>query len=189
MSEGQQPEAPASPETPATPAAPAFDPEAFLARIDEKMNERVSGLQSVFDRKLNEYGSMIEELKTATLSEEEREQLSEQKASEYVEELERKVALAELGQKYSKAAPHIQKLFETQGDVAAFAEYLESTLNPAPATPDPEPEVPDVDPNRPAPSPAHAGPLMPDGTVLTKELADSVLASFGDTPIATLRGQ
>lgn len=187
-----QPTAPApAPET-AAPATPAFDPEAFKASLfsewEAKTNERISGVQSSFQKLLNEKEAELRELKTAAMSEEEREQFAEQEAQKYIEDLEFKVWLAsEANNKYSKAAPHIQKLVEMEGDVAAYAEYLESVLNPAPAAAEPEPAetVPDVDPNSPAP--AMADPravVLPDGRVLTKELADQILQGLGPTPIA-----
>lgn len=178
-----------------TPATPAFDFEAFKAslvgELDQKVSERISGIQSVFDKKLNELrDTEIRPLKTANLSEEEREQLAEKEAAEYVETLERQVWLAnEASKKYPKAVPLIQKLFEAKGDLPTFAESLESLLSPAPATPEPADEVPEVDPNNP-PRVNPAGTfVLPDGQVMTKELADQILNSFGNTPIATLRGR
>lgn len=183
--ENPNPEAPAS----STPATPAFDFEAFKAGVESKMNERISGLQSVYDRKLADAYAEIEQLKTATLSEDEREQLAEQEANSYIEQLERQVWLStEAAKKYGKAAPHIQKLFESDGDVEAFAAYLESALNPAPE-PEPEVEVSDVDPNNaPRSAVVNADSFVgTDGQVYTPELRKQILDSFGDQPFASLR--
>lgn len=189
-----QPTAPAS----ETPAPTAFDPEAFksslvtelTAQWESKMNERISGIQSSYQAQLNEKDEQLRQLQLASLSEVEQEQLLEQEAADYVEQMERELWLAkDASTKYPNAAAHIQKLFETGGDVAAYAEYLESVFRPAPA-PEPEPAetVPDVDPNSPAPAQPTGATVLPDGRVMTRELADQLLKSFGDTPIAQLRG-
>ena len=185
-----QPEAPA----PSAPASQVFDPEAFKASLfsewESKTNERIAGVQSSFQKLLNEKEAEIRELKTATLSEDEREQLAEQEAQQYIEDLEFQVWLAnEANSKFKHAAPHIQKLFETRGDVAAFADYLEQALTPA-AQPEPEPQVPDVDPNNaPRVAPTASGDTFigPDGTPYTPELRKQILAAFGDTPFAQAR--
>lgn len=193
MPEPENPTAEAPAQT--APATPAFDPEAFkaslLAEWEAKTNERISGVQSSFQKLLNEREEEIRQLKTASMSEDEREQLAEQEAAEYVEQLERQVWLAnEASKKYPKAAAHIQKLFEAGGDVAAYAEYLESVLNPAPATPEPDPaeQVPDVDPNNPPRTTSAGAFVLPNGQVLTEELARQTLAAFGDMPVSQVRG-
>lgn len=185
--------APATPEG-AAPATPAFDFEAFKASLatefEQKMSERISGLQSVYDKKLNERDEQIRQLKTATLSEEEREQLAEKEATEYVEKMERELWLArEASQKFPKAAPLLQKLFEANGDVESFAQSLEAVLNPAPVTPEPEEEVSEVDPNNPPRTPvAGANDFIgPDGQVYTPELRRQILESLSGTTLAQLR--
>lgn len=189
--DGQQPEAPAS-----QPAQQAFDPEAFkaslLAEWENKTNERIAGVQSSFQKLLNEREAEIRELKTANLSEDEREQLAEQEAQAYIDNLEFQVWLAnEANKKFSKAAPHIQKLAELDGDVTAFAEYLEAALSPA-LEPEPEPVVSDVDPNNAPRTPVAAGPdsyIGPDGQVMTPELRKQILAGFGNMSLAEIRSK
>lgn len=187
--EGQPTEAPAQD----APAAPAFDPEAFKAELfsqwEAKTNERISGVQSTFQKLLNEREDEIRQLKTATLSEEEREQLAEREAEQYVEDMETRLWLAtEAAQKYPKAAGHIQKLVESKGDVASFAEYLESVLNPPAPEQEPEAQVSDVDPNRPAPKNPGGLIQMPDGQgAMTEEMADRILASFGNRSLDSIR--
>ena len=154
------------------------------------MSERISGIQSVFDKKLNERDEMIRQLKTATLSEEEREQLAEKEATDYVTKLEQEVWLArEASQKFPKAAPLIQQLFEANGDVESFAAKLESVLNPAPATPEPVEEVSEVDPNNPPRVPVVGANdfVGPDGQVYTPELRRQILESLSGTTLAQIR--
>ena len=172
---------------PIAPAAPAFDPAAFQATLEAKMSERVSGLQSIFDRKIAERDETINQLKTATLSEDEREQLVDDQASEYVEGLERQLWLAQAQSQYPTAAPHLQKLFEAGGDVEAFATYLESAL--AASTLELAEQVSEVDPNNAAPALIDLAALTtPDGQVLTKELREQILKSFGNKSMAQIRG-
>lgn len=188
-----QPTAPAS----ETPATPAFDPEAFKAQLlaewEAKTNERISGVQSSFQKALNEKDAEIRELKTASLSEDEREQLADQEAQQEIEELRYKAWLYEdAAKRFPNAVPHIQKLFETKGDLPAFAEYLESALHPTPATPEPEPAetVPDVDPNNAPRSAVAAGAdsfVGEDGQVYTPELRQQILASLGNRSLAEIR--
>lgn len=185
--DGQQPEAPAS-----QPAQPAFDPEAFKAEMAKLMDQRVAGVQSTLQSQINERDEVIRELKTANLSEDEREQLAEQEAQAYIDNLEFQVWLAnEANKKFSKAAPHIQKLAELDGDVTAFAEYLEAALSPA-LEPEPEPVVSDVDPNNAPRTPVAAGPdsyIGPDGQVMTPELRKQILAGFGNMSLAEIRSK
>ena len=190
VTEGQ-PEAPAAAPAGATPAVPAFDPTAFEAKIASLLDQRIAGVQSSYQKQLNERDEEIRTLKTASLSEDEREQLAEQEGQEYLENLERQVWLAtEASKKYPKASAHIQKLFEANGDVASFAEYLESALNPTPPAPEPAEIVPEVDSNNP-PRNAVAGPndLVLNGQVLTAEMQKQILDGFGNASLAEIRGR
>lgn len=190
MPETENPTAAPAPAT--TPAVPAFDFEAFKAEFDSKMDQRISGLQSTYDRKLAERDAIIEQLKTANLSEDEREQLAASEASEHVKSLETQLWLAsEASKKYPTAASHLQKLIETDGDVVAFAEYLESALKPAPA-PEPEPVISDVDPNNAPRTPVSLASdsfVGPDGQVYTAELQRQILEGFGSMSLAEIRSK
>jgi hypothetical protein len=168
--------------------APAFDvakiKSELVAAIDTKMNERIAGIQSSFQSQINERDQTIRELKLASLSEDERETVAEQEGEEYVAELERKVQLAELAEKYPDVVPHFKKLLASKTPEEQ-AEYLNSLLHPQAPEPEPEQQVPDVDPNNPAPTAsASTGQRLPDGTPLTPEFAEQFLKSLGDTPIS-----
>jgi hypothetical protein len=126
--------------------------------------------------------TLIEEnrvLKTASLSEEEREQQAEEEAASYVEDLERRAVLGEIAQKFPKAAPHFQKLFEF-GSAEEQAAYLESLLTPTP--PEPSDAVPPVDPNNPPTQPvASTGGVYVDpntGEAYTKEMRRQILSGL-----------
>jgi len=186
--ETTQPEsqAPAAETPPAT--APAFDVEKIksdlVAALDVKMSERIAGIQSSFQTQINERDQTIRELKLASLSEDEREEVAEQEGEEYVAELERQVKLAELAEKYPKIVPHFKKLLASQTPEEQ-AEYLNSLLYPQAPEPEAEQQVPDVDPNNPAPTSSPlTGYRMPDGTPLTPEFAEQFLKSLGDAPIS-----
>lgn len=186
--ETTQPESQAPAEETSPAAAPAFDVEKIkselVAALDTKMNERIAGIQSTYQSQINERDQEIRELKLATLSEDEREEVAEQEGEEYVAALEQQVRLAELAEKYPDVIPHFKKLLMSQTDEEQ-AEYLNSLLHPQATQPEPEQQVPEVDPNNPAPTSSPlTGYRMPDGTPLTPEFAEQFLKSLGDAPIS-----
>jgi len=190
--EGQTPEpteasAPNEPVA-GNPAAPAqgFDPAALEASLLAKFDERIAGIQSGYQQQLNERDQRIRELESASLSEEEREELAEKEAEEYVSQLEMRVALQDLSEKFPKAAPHLQKLIQF-GSAEEQAQYLESLF--APPEPEPAEAVPPVDTNNPSPVASNESVLNFDGQQLTAEARKRILESFGDTPLANLRGR
>ena len=186
--ETTQPESQA-PAVEGSPAAtPAFDVEKIkselVAALDEKMNERIAGIQSSYQAQINERDQKIRQLELNSMSEDERENAAEQEGEAYVAELERKVQLAEIGKKYPAVAQHFERLLAIQ-DGEKQAEYLASLLQPQAPQPEPEQQVPDVDPNNPAPtSSASTGQRLPDGTPLTPEFAEQFLKSLGNVPVA-----
>lgn len=179
-------------QAPAIEGSPAATPEFDVAKIkselvaalDAKMNERIAGLQSSYQEQINERDRKIRELELSSMSEDEQEDLAEQEGEAYVAELETKVRLAELAEKYPTVIPHFRKMLEAQTPEEQ-AEYLASLLQPKAPEPEPEQQVPDVDPNNPATSASSStGYRMPDGTPLTPEFAEQFLKSLGDQPIS-----
>lgn len=186
-------EAPA--ETPPTPV-PAFDVEAFkselTATFESKLNERIAGVQSSYQKQLNEKDAELRELRVGTMSDSERARFEDQEAEEYIEQLERRATLAEIGRKYPDIAEAFEKLLGAESPEAQ-AEILLALVKPAtltPGTPESEPAelVPAVDPNNPAPQGGTATELrLPDGTPVTEESAEAFLKALGNTPIGGYR--
>ena len=189
------PDPASAPQAPA-PATEGFDPARFKAELEsswsQQLAERISGIQSGYQQQLNQRDEEIRKLKNATLTEEERVQLAEQEAedeaAQYLDDLETRVALAELAAKYPKAAPHIQQLYQT-GTLEEQAAYLDSLLNPTPATPEASEQVPPVDANNP-PRGADTGALLNiDGKELTQEMRRQILESFEGQSFAQAQGR
>jgi hypothetical protein len=172
------------------PASQApFDPVAFKAELESSFNQRIAGIQSGYQQQLNERDEQIRQLKTASLSEEEREQLAEQEATAYFEELEVRAAMADVIKDYGvDVANDLQKLFgaESMKDQAAF---LASLRNPQAApTQEPAASVPPVDANNPPPASNSAGSLI-DGQPMTDELRKQILQSFEGQSLAQAMGR
>lgn len=179
---------PTTTETPAAQppvAAPAVTP-AISPDIEALLNERIAGVQRTFQTQLNERDAIINQLKTATLSEDERAQLEQDDRDSELESLRTQIWLSEKAKEHPKAAEVYQKLLSVEDPEAALlllGQYLASQT-PAPvAPPEPETLVPDVDPNNPSRNPTtDQSFVMPDGTVLTDEIADSILKGMDRWP-------
>ncbi len=156
------------------PASTAFDPTAFEARITSLMDERVKGFQRAISEKDQTIADLQRQLKTASMSEEEREQLAVQERQEADEALRLENALLKLGQQgYAREVEIVQKML--QGDsVEAYVTALREAFEAVQPSKEPEQEVSDVDRNNPPAMPvaASAGADMitlPDGSVITRE--------------------
>lgn len=188
--QGEAPAAEAAPAAPAQPApnAPA-DVESIvserLAKAQEeweaKVNERITG----FQRLVSERDEQIKQLKTASMSEEDRAQLE-------IEEQERERAAFETerwlfnkAKENSTAAEMFQKVLNTEDPEeqwAIFVDIASRLASPAPApAPQPEPaeQVSDIDRNNPAPQIANGTPVLADGTVLDKAFRENYLRNLG----------
>lgn len=187
-------EAPAA--TPPAPT-PAFDVEAFKSELSESftktLNERIAGVQSSYQKQLNEKDDELRELRMGSMSDSERAHFEEEEQAEYVEALERRAVLAEIGQKYPSIAEAFNALIRAESPEEQ-AEILMKLVTPAaPAaapvpTPEPSDEVPAVDPNNPAPQGGTATEnRLPDGTPVTEESAEAFLKALGNTPIGGYR--
>ena len=192
--EGQNPAPEASaPQAPVTEQQPAaesqaapFDPAALEAKLLAQFDQRIAGVQSGYQQQINERDERIRELETASLSEEERDELAEQEAEQYVSQLEMQVALQNLSEQYPKAAPHLRKLIEF-GSAEEQAQYLEQLFAPAESESEPAENVPPVDANNPSTPVDESTFISPDGQPMTKEMRKRLLESFGDTPLASIR--
>jgi hypothetical protein len=163
------------------PAQPP-DTEAIKAELRSELtaefDTRVAGFQTVINQKDEE----IRQLKTASLSEEEREQLAESEKDRRIADLEEQVALA----KVAKENPQIGEVFQQLAKAESYEEQAAILLKlatPAPP-PEPEPAAPsDVDMNNPNPTVGEIAGRMPDGTPITGESAWEALKRLGPTPL------
>ncbi len=167
-------DAPATPAPAETPATPAFDPTAFEAKIASLIEERVKGFQRMVSEKDSRITELERELKTASMSEEEREQLTIRERQEADEALRLENALLKLGQQYPNEVAAYQKILERESvedQIAALHEVLSAGKTPQP---EPEQEVSDVDRNRPPATPVSAQSTqdmirLPSGEFITRE--------------------
>lgn len=171
-------DAPATPTqaTPAaeTPATTAFDPTAFEQRIASLMEERVKGFQRIVQERDDRLADLERQLKTASMSEEEREQLAAKEKQEADEALRLENELLKLGQQYPDEVAVVQKMLAGQSVtdyVTALHEAMKATKAP---TPEPEQAVSDVDRNNPPATPISAQAAegmirLPDGRLITRE--------------------
>lgn len=183
-----QPDAPA----PQAPATPAIDVEAIkaelMAQFDAKLNERVSGIQSVYQKQLNERDEQIRQFQAASMSEEELEQLAIQEQEERVAALEAENWLLQQSQKSPKAAELFKQVldFEDPNEQFAFFEQLAERLTTeAPKTPSEEPkvQVPDSDPNNPATFYSQGGDVLNlNGKTYTNDQIDDMLKNMASWP-------
>lgn len=181
-------------ETPPAPA-PVIDVEAIKSELtssfDAKLNERIAGIQSSYQRQLNEKEEEIRTLKLGAMSDSERARFEEDEGKNYVADLEKRVVVGEIARKFPQIADAFEKLLGAESPEKQ-AEILLALTQPAapatPAAPEPAENVPAVDPNNPAPTGGTATEArLPDGTPITEESAIAFLTALGDTPIGGYR--
>lgn len=159
------------------PAASGMDIEARLAALEAGYEERIKGFQRLLANRDQEKSALereLKELKTADLSEDERVQLTLAELQEEKDRLETELELVKLGSKYQDEMPLYQKLLgaQTAEEQLEFLRSLRSS-GAAPAGKAPA-ESSDLDLNNPRQS-APAGMILPDGTMMTDELAERIL--------------
>lgn len=175
-----------------TAPAPAISPEieAYIAqRVQALSDQRISGLQSVFDKKLAEANKEIQRVRRQALGEPDAPDFEDSETARENAELKRRLAIMEAAERFPKAAPLYQQLMglETAEEQIAF---LEQQLQqapppppPVPPVPQPEPEleVPDIDMNRPAPT-GGSGYAIYDGVQMNDEIAAAILKNINSWP-------
>lgn len=181
-----QPAATPTPEAPAQPApvaqsAPQVDP-AIAAFFEAKMSERISGLQSGYQKQINDLAAakaeLENQLKIASMSEEEREQQAEADAEAYLDSLESYRNIGILREQYPGQKGDLLAQIYQASSPDEIAAVLDSLLTPAP---DASSQVPPVDPNNPpatSPAVATGSMLMADGQVYTKEMRQKILSDL-----------
>lgn len=172
-----------SAEAPGSQAADIERIKAELRKELEAMTEdRIKGFQRVIgskDTRIDALEKELRQLKTASLSPEELEELEGSEKDRRIQELEAKLELRQLSNQYGEEMPFFERLLEAEtaeDQLKVFREYRSAFSAPAlppAASEEQEPDIPDVDPNG-ARSPAS----LPAGTQMTDELADQLLRSF-----------
>lgn len=163
--------------TPTPPASPApVDVESIVAtRLREWEEKRITPLQTL----LNEKNEEIKRLKTASMSEEQREQLEIEERERERQQFETERWLFQKSRENPQVAGVLEKFLSLDDPDEQFA-LLVQAMTPAAPTPTPTPEasdqVPDVDPNNPVPK----APLgqIPDGTQMTREMRHRLLKQY-----------
>lgn len=184
--QGEVEPAVSAPEAPAaTTPAPADVEQIVSQRLAEWEEKRIKPLQKL----VSERDQVIQQLKTATMSEEEREQQRIEDEQRRIADLETENWLLKQAQRNPTAVELFQKVLSADDPEAQFAlfEEIANRLNTATTpTPTPEPElsetVPDIDRNNPAPAPSDYATL-PDGTPINRKLAEDFFAKLGSWPI------
>ena len=164
---------PVAPE--AQPASPApVDVESMVAsKLTEWEEKRIKPLQ----REISERDEMIRQLKTASMSEDERAQLQIEEQERERQEFETQRWLFQKAQENPQVAGLLEKFIGLEDPDEQFA-LLVKAFTPAtpaatPAEPDESGQVPDIDPNNPAPK----SPLgqLPTGDAMTREMRQRIL--------------
>lgn len=164
------------------PASPTVDLEQVRTELRAEFDARIGGFQTVINKLTEEN----RQLKTSTLSDEEREQLALKEAEDYIEQLERKVALGELASQYpAEVAKAYQQLLDAR-DGNEQVQFLASLMQPK--APEPEAQIADVDRNNPAPTVGQAVARLPDGTPMDGATADEWLKRLGPNPVSSYSG-
>lgn len=177
----------------ATPPAPApVDAETLRAELraefEAAMNKRVSGLQSTYQEQINEREAEIRRLKTATMSEDEREQARIEEEESRIRSLETENWLLKQSSQHPDAVTAFQRLLSAEDNEAQLAVLVEilSARQPAapavPAAPEAETLVPDIDPNNPARAVAPGTPIGPGGQIMDKAFRHSFLKNLTEWP-------
>lgn len=156
------------------PATAAFDPKELESRFTQMLDKRVGDFQRMISERETQIADLQRQLKTASMSEEEREQLTAQERDEEVERIRMENELLKLGQQYPDEVKIVQRMLEGQS-VSDYVTALRESLAAAkPQQPEPEQEVSDVDKNNPPSTPASSQDTrdmisLPDGRMVTRE--------------------
>lgn len=164
----------AAPET--TPAAtpPVLTEAQIEELIQKKTDQRISGLQSLYDRKYRELSDQLKKAERALAGTEDDPRESDIAAELRRQERENKMLRVAL--EHPELAPVITKFdpdASPEDIAAALLEYRQSftpTAPPTPSTPE-APVVPDVEANRPRRDPSG----WEEGQPMTEELAKMIL--------------
>ena len=190
-----QPQGDAPAATVETPAQPAATP--APADVESIVSNRLAEFSTKFEeerlkplqRLISERDAEIQRLKTATMSEDEREQLRIEKEEQDRQSFETERWLFNKAKENAAAAELLERWLSTDDPDELYKFAVEIAARQAPATPtpaatpEPSEQVPDIDPNNPARSHVPQGtPVTADGQVLDKEFRKSFLQNLAHWP-------
>jgi hypothetical protein len=163
---------------------------ALEQRLNAAFDKRAAGFQRVIADKeatAKQLASQLEELQAASLSPDERSQVSQKRLADENAQLRAQIELTQLESEYGPAVATYRQLLAA-GSAKDQLELLKALSNPTPAAPaTPEVVVPDVDLNNPQRTPEQ-GFRLDDGTLLTDSIADRILGSVGKMADITQKG-
>lgn len=181
-----------------SPSTSSADLEAVVARaLASALDPRMQGIQSVMDRKLSKLERDFNELKTAGLSPEEREQFNQETVNQELEAARERIAMLEARKEHPEAVDFFMEAMSKESFDAQIA-FIESRLGKKAAqavvdavADEAEAEgtpIPVVDPNNPSRK-SVLGPAaaIAAGGEMDDQKADAILASVGKGALANLR--
>lgn len=169
----------ATQETEAQPVSPApVDVESIVAtKLNEWEESRIKPLQ----REISQRDETIRQLKTASMSEEQREQQRIEDEQREREAFETERWLFQKSRENAEAASALEKFLSLDDPDEQWAVWSAAFAPKTPVDPAPEPseQVPDIDPNNPAPK----VPLgqAATGDQMTREMRQRILQGYDFT--------
>ena len=166
--------------------------DAFMSKIGADMDKRFQGFQGTLDRRDSEYRQMLEDLKTADLPPEEREQAQTSRLQQELESYKRKVEILSMRKQFPEEVDLLSNLLEgksLQDQLALLSNFRKVEA----ASDSPEEEVEEqptpVDKNNPKRRPRLSSADF-TGKNMSKELSEQILAESGNKPglMRILRG-
>lgn len=158
------------------------------SELEAQFEERIKGFQRVIgskDERLSALEKELRQLKTASLTPEELEELQVQEKDQRIADLESRLELQGLASQFPDEMPHFQRLLdaETAEDQLKVLRELRSAISgqsTASGSPKGDPaaddlDVPGVDPNNPR------RPVA--GLEMSDDLADQILKGWGSRPL------
>lgn len=156
--------------------APSVDLSALQDALMAEFDKRFSGVQSLLDRRTSEFQSQLEELRTADLSPEDREEVLARKAQEEVERLKRENELLRLRKDFPEEVDLLSDFMEKsslQEQLALLSGFRKAKAEEQAQGEPPQGQPTPVDKNNP---PRRQEVSLADmAGEMTNELADSIL--------------
>ncbi len=172
-----------SDDQPVAPAAPDLD--ALVEKLNEGFDKRFRGFQSVMDQRDAEYRQLLDDLKTADLTPEEREQVEQSKMQAEIESLRRKNEILSMRKNHPEEVDLLEQFLEAKSledQLSLLAQFRKADATNAPEGEEPEAAADGkptpVDKNNPARS-SQPG-LEAAAERMNKELAEQILNSSGN---------
>lgn len=169
--------------TDASASAPVA-PTAEIEKVTAQYEDRLKGFQRMVaekEKQASDLAARLEELESADLPADERFARRESKLASENAALKAQLEMAELRKEYGKEYDLYTGLLSKSSAKEQLDFAREFIANLAPQTPDSSPsapDVPDVDMNNPMRKQGE-GVRLSDGTILTDDIADRILNSFG----------